>query len=196
VLGIRDILVRIRIPGSVPLTNGSGSGSDYFLQGCKKKYFFAFFLITCPQVHHLQTKTCNFLLKFCVNILFCRHYVSPLNTFMRKGKIPEPDPDPQPDPGGLKSCGSRSPTLLTTVLLGHATLPYLFLFNVTYRREAVLALPGFIPIFSSRTPFGQLLVRKQTYYHFPFSTYGMLFSRDRSVFTPSDFMSSKIHIFL
>jgi len=25
VLGIRDILVRIRIPGSVPLTNGSGS---------------------------------------------------------------------------------------------------------------------------------------------------------------------------
>jgi hypothetical protein len=26
VLGIRDILVRIRIPGSVPLTNGSGSG--------------------------------------------------------------------------------------------------------------------------------------------------------------------------
>ncbi len=34
VLGIRDILMRIRIPGSVPLTNGSGpgSGSDYFLQ--------------------------------------------------------------------------------------------------------------------------------------------------------------------
>ncbi len=36
VLGIRDILVRIRIPGSVPLTNGSRSGSncasDSFLQ--------------------------------------------------------------------------------------------------------------------------------------------------------------------
>ena len=32
-VGIRDILVRIRIPGSVPLTNGSGSdsGSDSFL---------------------------------------------------------------------------------------------------------------------------------------------------------------------
>jgi hypothetical protein len=31
VLGIRDILVRIRIwiPGSVPLANGSGSGSGY-----------------------------------------------------------------------------------------------------------------------------------------------------------------------
>ncbi len=31
VLGIRDIFVRIRILGSVPLTNGSGSGSDSFL---------------------------------------------------------------------------------------------------------------------------------------------------------------------
>jgi hypothetical protein len=30
VLGIRDILVGIRIPGSLPLTNGSGS--DSFLQ--------------------------------------------------------------------------------------------------------------------------------------------------------------------
>jgi hypothetical protein len=36
VLGIRGILMRIRIPGSLPLTNGSGSGSGsgskYFLQ--------------------------------------------------------------------------------------------------------------------------------------------------------------------
>jgi hypothetical protein len=32
VLGIVDILVRIRIPESVPLTNGSVSGSDFFLQ--------------------------------------------------------------------------------------------------------------------------------------------------------------------
>jgi hypothetical protein len=32
--------------------------------------------------------------KFYVKILFCRHYFSPLNTFMRKGKDPEPDPDP------------------------------------------------------------------------------------------------------
>jgi hypothetical protein len=30
VLRIRDILVRIQIRGSVPLTNGSGSGSCYF----------------------------------------------------------------------------------------------------------------------------------------------------------------------
>ncbi len=64
VLGIRDIFVRVRIPGSVPLTYGSGSGSnsgsDFFLhwiKGCKKLMFFSyFFLITCPQAHHLQPK--------------------------------------------------------------------------------------------------------------------------------------------
>ncbi len=28
-------------------------------------------------------------------MLFCKHYFSPLNTFMRKGKDPEPDPDPR-----------------------------------------------------------------------------------------------------
>jgi len=32
------------------------------------------------------------LLNFCVKILFCKHYFSPLNTFMRKGKDPDPDP--------------------------------------------------------------------------------------------------------
>jgi hypothetical protein len=32
VLGIRDSSVRIRIRGTAPVTNGSGSGSDAFLQ--------------------------------------------------------------------------------------------------------------------------------------------------------------------
>jgi hypothetical protein len=52
-------------------------------------------------------------------MLFCRHYFSPLNTFMRKGKDPEPEPDPHllrmdpgPDPGGAKPWGSGSPTLV------------------------------------------------------------------------------------
>jgi hypothetical protein len=38
VLGIRDILMRMLIPGFVPLTNrsGSGFGSDTFLQNAKK----------------------------------------------------------------------------------------------------------------------------------------------------------------
>jgi hypothetical protein len=51
-------------------------------------------------------------------MLFCRQYFSPLNTFMRKGK----DPDPtlslmDPDPGGPKTCRSESgsPTLGSSV---------------------------------------------------------------------------------
>jgi hypothetical protein len=50
--------------------------------------------------------------KICIKILFCRHFFSPLNTFMRKEK------DPDPDPGGPKTCrfcrsgsGSGSPIL-------------------------------------------------------------------------------------
>ncbi len=84
----------------------------------QKKYLFSyFFLITYPQAHHLQYEKFNFLLKFCVKILFCRHYFNPLNTFMRKGKDPDPDTylwQMDSDPGGLKtcgSCGSWSPTL-------------------------------------------------------------------------------------
>jgi hypothetical protein len=61
----------------------------------KKVFFVSYcFLIIGPQAHHLQSKKFNFLLKFCVKILFCRHYFSPLNTFMRKGKDPDPEPDP------------------------------------------------------------------------------------------------------
>ncbi len=72
-----------------------------------KKYFFPYFFLflTCPQAHHLQSKKFNFLLKFCVKILFCRHCFSPLNIFMRKGKDPDPDPYlwlMDPNPGGLK----------------------------------------------------------------------------------------------
>ncbi len=99
-LGIRDILVRIRIPGSVPLIYGSGSGSNsdqtpFFIdfKDAKKLNFFIFFShIYCPQAHHVQSKKLNFLQKFCVKMLFCRHYFSPLNTFMIKEKDPEPDP--------------------------------------------------------------------------------------------------------
>ncbi len=62
-------------------------------------------------------------------MLFCRHYFSLLNIFMRKGKDQEPDPDPHlllvdPDPGGPKTCGScgsgscsgaGSPTLFKSI---------------------------------------------------------------------------------
>jgi hypothetical protein len=39
-----------------------------------------FFSLLAAQLHHLWSKKLNFLLKFCVKKLFCRHYSSPLNT--------------------------------------------------------------------------------------------------------------------
>jgi hypothetical protein len=48
-----------------------------------------FLLITCPRTSSESLKKFNFLLNFCAKILFCGHY---FNTFMRKGKEPEPDP--------------------------------------------------------------------------------------------------------
>ncbi len=54
--------------------------------------------------------------------LFCKHYFSLLNTFMRKGKDPDLEPDPylwlmDPDPGGPKICGFGSPRLLSSCLI-------------------------------------------------------------------------------
>ncbi len=82
----------------------------------KHFFFFIFFLIICLKAYYHQSKNFKFLLKFCVKILFCGHYFSPLNKFMIKGKDPElwlMDPDP----GGQKTCGfcgsgSGSPTLI------------------------------------------------------------------------------------
>jgi hypothetical protein len=60
-----------------------------------------FFLIACFS-YNLPTGTLSsvlkiyFLLKFCVKILFCKHYFGLLNTFLTKRKDPESDPDPDP----------------------------------------------------------------------------------------------------
>jgi serine/threonine protein kinase len=57
VLGIRDILVRIRILLRIRLLSS--------LNLWMPKIFFSyFFLINCPQAHHIQSKKLNFLLKF------------------------------------------------------------------------------------------------------------------------------------
>jgi hypothetical protein len=58
--------------------------------------FFILFSYNLPVGTLSSVLKFNFLLKFCVNFLFCNHYFSPLNTFLRKGKDP----------------GSGSPTLL------------------------------------------------------------------------------------
>ncbi len=120
--------------GSVPLTYGSGSDSFlHWFYGCKKKSYF--FLLTCPQAHHVQSEKLTFFLKFCGKMLFSRHYFSPLNTFMREGR----DPDPylwliDPDQRGPKTCGSNSgsgsPTLVevltwtTSIPLSWSSTPH------------------------------------------------------------------------
>jgi hypothetical protein len=64
VLGIRDMLVQIRIRTS------NGSGSDSFLSTLrmKKKLSRIFFLITYPQAHYLQSLIYCSKDKFCVKI--------------------------------------------------------------------------------------------------------------------------------
>jgi hypothetical protein len=67
VLGIRDILVRIRIRGSVP-----GTVPLFFsdFKDAKKIvfilnfFFFILFIITYPQAHYLQSEKLIFLLEF------------------------------------------------------------------------------------------------------------------------------------
>jgi hypothetical protein len=54
----------------------------------KKSIIHIFFL---QLAHSLQSKKFNHLLKFCVKILFCRHYFFRLHPFMRTGKDPDPD---------------------------------------------------------------------------------------------------------
>jgi hypothetical protein len=64
----------------------------------KKKKNFIFFSYNLPAGTISSVLNILLLLKFCVQILFCKHYFSPLNTFTRKGKDPDPKPEPDPDP--------------------------------------------------------------------------------------------------
>ncbi len=114
-----------------------------------------FFLINYPQAHYLSLH--KIFLKFCVKILFCKHYFSPLNIFLRKGK----DPDPylwlmDPDPGGPKTCGfSRSPTLVPWLL--HNRISSLISGSATLTEwEKYFALDKFSCSFILRPKFRQL----------------------------------------
>jgi hypothetical protein len=69
VLGIRDFLVRIRIPGSVSFTIDPVPTPDttpFFIdfKDAKQLFFNIFFLITCPQTYHFQSKKFNFCKNF------------------------------------------------------------------------------------------------------------------------------------
>ncbi len=115
--------------GSALLTNGSGSGSNSFLQklkGCKK-FVSYFLLITYPQEHYLQSIKFDFLLKifFVSTFYFARHYFSPRQHFHEKregsgarsvpltngsasGRPKTSVADPDPDPHVLGPPGSGS----------------------------------------------------------------------------------------
>jgi hypothetical protein len=102
VLGILDILVRIRIRGYVPLTNGS---QDLDPDPTPD---------STPFRRHIIFNLKNlifFSIIFCVKILFCKHYFSPLNTFMRKGRIRTVRLTN--GFGRPKTSGSGSPTLVS-----------------------------------------------------------------------------------
>ncbi len=63
-------------PRIVPLTNGSNSVSDSFfqwLQGCQKNFFSIYFSFYLPAGT--------------LSSVFCKHYFSPFNTFLKKGRI-------------------------------------------------------------------------------------------------------------
>ncbi len=85
---------------------GSGSAGPYlsltnpdptpdltpFFSDFKEKHFSSYFFSynlpagTLSSVYCFKDIVCQ--------ILFCKRYFSPLNTFMRKGKNPDPEPDP------------------------------------------------------------------------------------------------------
>ncbi len=83
-------------------------------------------------------------------MIICRHYISPLNTFIRKGKeqYPDPDPylwlmDPDLDPGGPNTCGSCGSGY------GSLTLFYSVYFCLFIFENMLLFLhcnPFFVPI--------------------------------------------------
>ncbi len=71
------------------------------------KIFFAIPIYSCnlPAGNIIFSLKIKFFAKNLCKLIFCKHYFSLLNIFMRKGK--DPDPDiwlMDPDPGGPKKC--------------------------------------------------------------------------------------------
>ncbi len=105
--------------------------TPFFSDFKNAKKNFIFFSYNLPE-GTFSLKNLIFLLHFCVKILLCKHYFSLHNTFMRKGK----DPDPylwllDPDPRSPKTCGSGSgsPTL-ARIMTHEAKVDSQFLFLV------------------------------------------------------------------
>ncbi len=95
-------------------------------QMCKIKdskiFVHTFFLWLTRRHIIFSLKNLIFSQNFVLKSLFCKHYFSRLNTFMKKGKDLEPDAyiwpmDPDPDPGGSKTWRIGSPTLIKRITL-------------------------------------------------------------------------------
>jgi hypothetical protein len=76
-------------PDHAPTPDPTPFFSDF--KDAKKLFFSILFSDSLPADTLSSVLKINFLLKFCVKILFCKHYFNPLNIFMRKGKDPDPD---------------------------------------------------------------------------------------------------------
>ncbi len=94
--------------GSVTFWYGSGSSDPYLGLTDPDPTPFIFF-------HHLGTLTSvlkiKYFAKFCFEILFCKHYFSPLNTFEKREEISTVPPTNGSGSGGPKTSGS--PTLVS-----------------------------------------------------------------------------------
>ncbi len=110
-------------------------------------HFFIFFSHNLPTGTLSSVLEIEFFAKICIKILFCKHYFSPLNTFMRKGKDPDPEPDPylwlmDPDPGGPKTCRIRNPNtafLQAFAMIKVNSMPYQS-FVVTYYSICIIRI--------------------------------------------------------
>ncbi len=103
---------RMQCWGSMTFWCGSGYPDPYlwimapdptpFFIDFQDKKISYFFLTLAHRQTNFSLKI-KFLLKFCVQILFCRYYFSPLHKFMKIKKDPDSYlrlMDPVPDPGG------------------------------------------------------------------------------------------------
>ncbi len=71
-------------------------------------------VLSTYKMHRCRYSQTKFFSKFCVTIWFCKHYFSPLNTFMRKRK----------DPAGPKTCWSPTAVRHRTISSGYAEVNY------------------------------------------------------------------------
>jgi hypothetical protein len=68
--------------------------SDF--KDAKKLFLFIFCSYNFPTGTLSSVLKIKFFAKILFKILFCKHYFSSLNTFMRKGKDPDQELDPDP----------------------------------------------------------------------------------------------------